>query len=182
MIYPWQRQQMHLDSLRMKALQDSLMKVATDSLARVRADSIARANLPPPKPVTPYKLPNETAQVPHFVVLLFTRVDKAMLEDALTQFTRYNAAQHPNDKIEVSSFVLTPTDIMLIFRLFPSENAALDYYDEVRNAAPDKVIPRVKQTDYHLFVISRDNFILLNSTKDLPGYLKFFQDNYMIRQ
>ncbi|SCC28847.1 Tetratricopeptide (TPR) repeat [Chitinophaga costaii] len=182
MIYPWQRQQMHLDSLRNKALQDSLMKTAADSLAKIQADSIAKANLPPPKPVTPYKLPNETAAVPHFVVLRFTRVDKALLEDVLNQFTRYNAAQHPNDKIEVSSFVLTPTDIMLIFRLFPNENASLEYYDELRIAAPDKIIPRVRETDYQMFIISRDNFILLNSTKDLQGYMQFFQQNYMTQQ
>lgn len=181
-VYPWQRQQRHLDSLRMQHLQDSIARVTNDSIAKFRADSIAKANLPPPKPVTPYKLPKADAQVPHFVVLLFNRVDKTMTEDALSQFTRYNGVQHPNDKIEVSSFVLTPTDIMLIFRLFPNENAALDYYDEVRNAAPDKIIPRVRETDYKLFVISRDNFILLNTTKDLQGYVKFFIDNYATQQ
>jgi len=132
------------------------------------------------KPVTPYKLVNTS--VPHFVVLSFQRINKALIDEALEKFTRYNAAQHAADHIEVGSFVLTPNEIMLVFRLFPDENKALDYFDEVRTKAPVDIIPRIRPTDYNMFIISRDNFILLNSTKDLPGYQEFFNKNYVTQQ
>jgi hypothetical protein len=101
------------------------------------------------------------------------------MDEGLNQFTRYNATKHANDKIEVGSFVLTPNDVMLIFRLFPDEDKALAYYDEIREEAAANIIPRIRPTEYSFFVISRDNFILLNSTKDLEGYRKFFTDNYI---
>ncbi len=102
------------------------------------------------------------------------------MDEGLEQFTRYNANKHPNEKIEVGTFVLSPGEIMLIFRLFPNEDKALDYFDEVRELAPTHIIPKIRPSDYTMFVISRDNFILLNSTKDLTGYEKFFNDNYIV--
>jgi hypothetical protein len=101
------------------------------------------------------------------------------MDEGLNQFTRYNAAKHAADKIEVGSFVLTPNDVMLIFRIFPNEDKALEYFDEIRDAAAANIIPRIRPTEYNFFVISRDNFILLNSTKDLTGYRKFFTETYV---
>lgn len=171
MVYPWQRPKPQLaDSVK-------TAPAATDTAQVV-------TNAPPPvappvpvKPVTPYKL---NAANPHFVVLSFKRVAKALMDEGLEQFTRYNANKHPNEKIEVGTFVLSPGEIMLIFRLFPNEDKALDYFDEVRELAPTHIIPKIRPSDYTMFVISRDNFILLNSTKDLTGYEKFFNDNYIV--
>lgn len=140
------------------------------------ADPVVTPPPAPPKPVTPYKLDSNN---PYFVVLSFGRVSKDLMDEGLNQFTRYNASKHATDKIEVGSFVLTPNDIMLIFRIFPSEDKALAYFDEIRDAATANIIPKIKPGDYSFFVISRDNFILLNSTKDLAGYRKFFTDNYV---
>ncbi|MCK7557058.1 hypothetical protein MKQ70_19420 [Chitinophaga sedimenti] len=170
--YPWQTPQPNLvDSAAIK-------KAKADSLA-----AAAKLNVPPPapaKPVTPYKLTDEKSatSTPHFVVMTFKRVDKTLLDEALAQFARYNAEKHAADKIEASSFVLTPTELMLIFRLFPGEEPAFKYYDEVRKDAATTIVPRIRPTEYSFFIISRENFILLNSTKDLEGYLKFFKESY----
>lgn len=176
--YPWQNPT--------PAFRDSIgLKInRPDSLQNVVA-KIGGATPPPlktvapPKPVTPYKLMADKADNPHFVVLSFVKVSKALMDEGLNQFTRYNASKHATDKIEVGSFVLTPNDMMLIFRLFPNEDKALAYFDEIRDEATANIIPRIRPTDYTMFVISRDNFILLNSTKDLEGYRKFFSDNYI---
>ncbi|RFS24788.1 hypothetical protein DVR12_06230 [Chitinophaga silvatica] len=177
MRYPWQNPQ----------------PVFTDKVntAKVPADSakiIAKMTSPlpapptpiqPAKPVTPYKL---TADNPFFVVLSFQRVSKEQMDEGLNQFARYNANKHAAEKIEVGSFVLTPNDVMLIFRMFPTEDKALAYFDEIRDEAAANIIPRIQRKEYDFFVISRDNFILLNSTKDLTGYRKFFADNYETTQ
>lgn len=172
--YPWQHPQPKFDdSVRIKTagVKDP---AAIDNKAAI--PNVVIKTLPPPKPVTPYKL---NANNPHFVVLLFKRVSKAIMDQGLEQFARYNAAKHAADKIEVGSFVLTPTETMLIFRLFENEEKALQYYDEIRDEAQANIIPRIPATDYTLFVISRDNFILMNNTKDLQGYQQFFKETYI---
>ncbi|HEU4553148.1 MAG TPA: tetratricopeptide repeat protein [Chitinophaga sp.] len=169
MRYPWQTPKPNFkDSVGLKTNQPVNPTVSSQ---------VTAAPPPPMKPVTPYKLLN--TPVPHFVVLSFQRVNKALIDEGLEQFTRYNASKHAADNIQVGSFVLTPNEIMLVFRLFPDENKALDYFDEIRAAAPVSIIPRIRPTDYTMFIISRDNFILLNSTKDLQGYKEFFDKNYV---
>jgi hypothetical protein len=166
--YPWQNPQPAFDSLKLKT-------ATADSLKLVN-NNIKITPLPPPlKPVTLYKL---NAANPHFVVLSFNRVSKALTEEALNQYTRYNAEKHAGENVQVASFVLSPTEVMIIFRLFTNEDKALDYFDDIRTSA-DKIAPKIKPSDYSLFIISRDNFIQLNSTKDLDGYKKFFNDNYI---
>ena len=165
-VYPWQRPDPKLvDSTQLQKAKDSLQNITPE---------------PPPKPKTPYKLKGDdlTAANPHFVVLSFNRVEKAMIDKGVAQFSKYNAEKHAGEGIEVSSFVLTPTDIMLIFRLFPNEEAALKYWGEVQKEAPKSIIPHINPKDYSIFIISRENFILLNTSKDLQGYKEFFESNY----
>ncbi|WP_343745262.1 tetratricopeptide repeat protein [Chitinophaga sp.] len=181
MKYPWQNPQPVLvdrinGAKTPAALADSA-HVSNQIAGNVPTAPIATvAPPPPPKPITPYKL---SADNPHFVVLAFQRVSKELMDEGLNQFTRYNASKHATDKIEVGSFVLSPSETMLIFRIFANEDKALNYFDEIREEAAVSIIPRIRPADYSFFVISRDNFILLNSTKDLIGYRKFFSDNYV---
>ncbi|MGN7720775.1 tetratricopeptide repeat protein [Chitinophaga sp. 22620] len=174
--YPWQTPKPNLPDSAATVVKgvDSAAVAASgvDSAAVVPA-------APPPPPVTPYVLGDEKAAVPHFVVLYFNRVSKVLIDEAVAQFSKYNAEQHPADKLETSSFVLTPSEIMVIVRLFPDENKALGYFDEVTRVAPTAIIPRIKPTEYKFFIISRENFILLNNTKDIEGYKKFFGVNYI---
>lgn len=155
-----------------------------DSLAlKTKADSVAAlANVPPPppvKPVTPYQLGAEKASIPHFVVVHFDRVSKVLIDEAVAQFSKYNGEKHASEQLQTSMYALTPTEIMVIVRLFPDENKALTYFDEVSRVASETIIPRIRPTDYRLFIISRENFILLNNTKDIEGYRKFFGNNYI---
>lgn len=174
--YPWQTPKPQFDSVQLKTAQPVAPNVAGNVTTTPPPALTVTPPPPPPKPLTPYKL---NAANPHFVVLSFQKVSKALVDEGLDKFTRYNASKHAADKIEVGSFVLSPTEIMLVFRLFPDENKALDYFDEIREAAPTDIIPRIRPTEYNMFVISRDNFILLNSTKDLQGYRDFFDKNYI---
>lgn len=166
--YPWQTPQPNMaDSLALKAKLDS---------------AAAAANVPPPppaKPVTPYQLGAEKASIPHFVVVHFDRVSKVLIDEAVAQFTKYNTDKYPASQLQTSTYALTPTEIMVIVRLFPDENKALDYFDEISRVASETIIPRIRPTDYRLFIISRENFILLNNTKDIEGYRTFFNNNYI---
>ncbi len=167
--YPWQTPKPNLP--------DTAATVAIKAPDNTAPDSAAAAVTPPPPPrppVTPYALGDEKAEIPHFVVMYFNRVSKVLIDEAVAQFSKYNAEQHPADKLETSSFALTPTEIMVIVRLFPNETKALTYFDEVGRQAATVIIPRIKPTEYKFFIISRENFILLNNTKDIEGYRKFF--------
>lgn len=174
--YPWQTPKPNLpDSAAALAQAPDTANVAVPG-----ADSVAvTPPPPPPPPVTPYVLGSEKAAIPHFVVMYFNRVSKVLIDEAVAQFSKYNAEQHAAEKLETSSFVLTPNEIMVIVRLFPDEGKALEYFDEVGRQAATTIIPRIKPTEYKFFIISRENFILLNNTKDIEGYKKFFGVNYI---
>ena len=135
----------------------------------------ARQAIPPPPPVTPYKI---NAASPQFVVLAFNRTEKKLIDESVNNFLIYNRKMHAGDSIEVSTYLLANNRVILIFRLFPNEMAALKYYKEIKEKALTAIIPDIPANDYRLFIISRDNFILLNNTKDYSGYLKFFSENY----
>jgi tetratricopeptide (TPR) repeat protein len=148
---------------------------ATAAVSRPAADTVHAAPPPPPPPRTPYKLsPDE----PHFVVMAFNRTDKRLIDESLNRFSAYNQKNHLSQGIEVSSYLLGHNQVVLIFRLFPDEAASLKYYQEIAARAPVSVIPDIPRDYYRFFIISRDNFILLNNTKDYQGYLEFFSKNY----
>lgn len=130
---------------------------------------------PPTGAPTPYVKGPDNAW---FVALEFERTDKQLLEDALGKFARYNLTRHAADsgKVEVSAYALTPNKVMLIFRLFSSEKAAMHYFYEIKREAPVSIIPEINPLYYQLFIISKNNFILLNNSKDLDGYLHFFKE------
>lgn len=143
-----------------------------------RADTATdtiQAKPPPPLPKTPYKL---SPKEPHFVVLAFNHTDKRFIDESLNRFSAYNQKNHLTQGIEVSSYLLGHNQVVLIFRLFPDEVAALKYYQEISARAPESIITDIPRNYYRFFIISRDNFILLNSTKDYDGYLQFFSRNY----
>lgn len=144
----------------------------TDSSGKT---AIAGPVIPPPPPVTPYKI---DASDPQFVVLAFNRTEEKYINECLQNFSIYNEKMHARDSIEVSTYLLAHNQVILIFRLFPDELKALQYYREIKNKALTLIIPNIPPEVYGFFIISRSNFILLNNTKDYEGYLKFFRKNY----
>jgi tetratricopeptide (TPR) repeat protein len=141
--------------------------------AKPATDSSAATKVAPP-PATPYKL---DAAEPHFVILAFTHNDKKTIDQCLDKFSAYNSKTASGKGIEVSSYVLGQNHFVLIFRLFPDEASALRYEAQIRQKAP-AIVSDVPPSWYRFFIISRDNFILLNNSKDYQGYLQFFSRNY----
>lgn len=136
------------------------------------------AAAPPPAkaapPPTPYKV---NANDSYFVILSFNHTDSKVINESLERFVAYNQKQHAGEGIEVSNYLINQ-QVILIFRLFKNEAQALKYYKEIKQIAATQILTGLPPSYYNLFIISRDNFILLNSTKDLAGYMKFFSENY----
>lgn len=145
-------------------------------------DSTTGANNPPPAQIvlakvkTPYHLNEKN---PHFVILSFKKTNHRQIEVVQEQFSQYNLHRKGSIKIAGSLFVIQENKVLLIFRLFPNESAAIDYYDEIRDQLTS-IAPALHPRDYDLFFISRDNFILMNNTKDVEGYLQFFREHYTV--
>lgn len=130
--------------------------------------------VPAPPPPTPYKV---NAKDSYFVVLAFNHTDTKVINDCQEKFAVYNEKNHAGEGIEVSTYLINQK-VILIFRLFGGELPALKYYNEIKKNAASQIIPGIPANYYDLFIISRDNFILLNSSKDFSGYMKFFSENY----
>lgn len=139
-------------------------------------DTLA-ATTPVPKPappVTPYAVNQKDS---YFVVLSFHHTDAKVIRESQEKFVAFNMKHYAGAGIEVSTYLIDGR-VILIFRLFPDEMAALKYYEDIKKKAAVDIVPQLPKNYYDLFIISRDNFILLNNTKDFSGYMKFFSENY----
>ncbi len=75
------------------------------------------------------------------MVIHFERVSKVLIDEAVAQFSKYNTEKHAAQQLQTSMYALTPNEIMVIVRLFPDENKALTYFDEVTRVASEVIIP-----------------------------------------
>ncbi|MCL6524245.1 MAG: tetratricopeptide repeat protein [Thermoflavifilum sp.] len=143
--------------------------------AQARSAPVNPTPAPPPVASTPYTLHEKD---PHFVIMVFSQPNAQILEASTQRFTTYLRGSQADSNILVGPYALTPTITMLIFRTFSNEDRALHFLDQIRAVAP-ALLQGLPTGSYEFYIISRSNFILLNQTKDLEGYVRFFNDNYI---
>ena len=66
---------------------------------------------------------------------------------------------------------------LLIVRIFPTKNSAMKYFYNFKEAK--KVTKELNKYDYKHFVISEENFKEFYKHKDIKGYIKYFEKNYL---
>ena len=66
----------------------------------------------------------------------------------------------------------------VVVNTFANSDAAMDYLQKAKAAAPREVVPWLPVGKYTFLVISAPNLELLLSNKDLPGYRKFLSTAY----
>ncbi len=103
------------------------------------------------------------------VIMVLDKVDGTYVNESKNAFTRYIAENFRNQPITVSKNVVDKDISLLVFASFANADAALQFLNKVKKAAPDEVswLPAAK---YTFLIISDDNLQLLQINKNLKEY------------
>ena len=106
---------------------------------------------------------------PQNVIMVLDKVDGTYVNESKNAFTRFVAENFRGQPITVIKDAIDKDISLLLFTSFTNGDAALDFLNKIRKAAPDEVswLPADK---YSFLIISDDNLQLLKVNKNLKGY------------
>lgn len=111
---------------------------------------------------------------PHYFVVVYMQKDQIAerLISRVDQFVR----KHERE-LRTGNLTLDNARSVVIVNEFPSKTEALEFYEEFNEN--DSILGELKNYNINTFVITKDNFEKLYSTKSLEYYVSFFHKNYL---
>jgi tetratricopeptide (TPR) repeat protein len=118
-------------------------------------------------------------EVPHYVVMLLDKVDPVYINEAKNAFNRYNREKFSGQTIEITKNPFDKDRTFLVFNQFRDAATAVDYTTRIKKSAGSEVswLPASK---YSFFIISAANLEILQTNKDLQGYLNLLHSKYPV--
>ncbi|MDQ3072076.1 MAG: tetratricopeptide repeat protein [Bacteroidota bacterium] len=125
-----------------------------------------------PKPKTSYKLRNES--VHHFLIIVNT--DQKTIDQIKDELTVLNQQYFSAQSLSVLNFLYDKSgnQQVILVRGFTSNKQAMNYFNFIQQR--ESLLQNLAAPT--LLAISDDNFKTLMSSKDLQGYIEFFNENY----
>jgi tetratricopeptide (TPR) repeat protein len=114
---------------------------------------------------------------PHYVLMIMDKVDPVYVNEAKNAFVRYSRESYNAEPLEVNKDTLDKDRNLLVFVKFATADAALQYCEKLRRAAPLEVswLPAPK---YSFIIVSEDNLKQLKINKDIINYRKLLNLQY----
>ncbi len=115
------------------------------------------------------------SNAPQYILLLADRrmVDARALEIRLSDFNQKYFRQQP---LQVNSLALDNKYNLLLVKQFVNQPNAMSYYKKL--AKDPYVFSGIRKKNYHLFIISVENYPLFYKEKDMKVYQQFFNEYY----
>jgi tetratricopeptide (TPR) repeat protein len=149
------------------------------------ADSLAQKQPQPGDPPQPQATANPDAPAPkpavvsgpfvyaegqHLVLMVLDKVDGTYINEAKNAYTRFSSDYFRDLQLEITRETLDAERALVVFKTFPDTETAMRFIARARRAAPEEVswLPANK---YSFVLISESNLTLLQSNKNLAGYL-----------
>jgi tetratricopeptide (TPR) repeat protein len=134
-------------------------------------DSVKKA---PPLVSGPFRL---DVAAPHYVLMVLDKVDPVYVNEAKNAFVRYSRESYSAEPLQVNKDTLDKDRNLLVFVQFATADAALQYCEKLRRAAPSEIswLPAAK---YSFIIISDDNLQRLKGNKDIVNYRKLLNTQY----
>ena len=117
-----------------------------------------------------------TADAPHYVVLILSKVDPVFSNEAKNAFIRYNRDTYYNKTFTHDLFQLDPDNRLLLISPFPNAQEALAYVERTRPRTATEIIPWLKGGKFSFSILTEQNFNVLKETKDLEKYRSFLNE------
>ena len=92
------------------------------------------------------------------------------------EFDQFNQDNYQEDRLTASSLVLENDRAMVLVQEFANKNQALSYYQRLQK---EGFLDDYSSQEFSTFVITSENFEIFYETKDLSGYLSFFNNFYL---
>ncbi len=140
--------------------------------------AVAPGNAPPtiveaPKPKTPFIVKPDTIQ---YVVFVY-RNNVISTNDFKIALSNYNNKYYNSKGIQISSAFLGTENQFVMLREFANKEDALRYLDGL--LGDPEAFTELDISSARYVTITPDNMLLLMQTKDLDGYEKFYEENYL---
>jgi hypothetical protein len=112
------------------------------------------------------------------VVIVLNKVDPVYVTEARNAFDRFNTENYYGRSLKVDNASLDDSLKLVVIGSFENDSSALDYLRKARALSPREIIPWLPAGKYSFLLISRPNFDLLMTNKDLHAYWKFLAAAY----
>ena len=109
---------------------------------------------------------------------LFVLVYKqeAFKDDLSKTINDFINTEYSDMDLNTANLILNDSEAMILINEFESRVEAMQFYGHINlNTSP---LSKYSSTNFNNFVITNNNFQILYQTKDLPGYLAFFEENF----
>ncbi len=92
------------------------------------------------------------------------------------EFDQFNQEYYQSDRLTASSLIFEQDKAMVLVQDFIDKNHALSYYQRLQK---EGFLDDYSSEEFSIFVITNENFEIFYQTKDLNGYLSFFNNFYL---
>lgn len=94
------------------------------------------------------------------------------------KFSTYDSKYYSLLNLNISAFLFTPAQQLIMVREFPDQANAKKYFNGIKNDAA--FLKSLNLHSYKHFIISTKNFTILMNDKDLDTYLSYFNSEYHV--
>ncbi len=136
-------------------------------------DSVAAK---PIKPVAPKYIYKHDASKPHYIAVVLNKVDNIFTNEARNSFVIYNRGT--GKSLQVNPVPIDADNKILLIGPFTNAEEALQYAITVQPKMPTEITPWLTKEKYSLFMITEENFQLLEVNKDITTYKNFLNELY----
>lgn len=112
---------------------------------------------------------------PHYVLLIFDKVDQVYSSEARNAFSRFNREKYYNQKIDISSIQLNTQYNIMLLGPFASAGDAVNYVDNTKPSTASRIIPWLTADKYKFSIISSRNLEIVKTNKDIGTYINFIK-------
>jgi outer membrane protein assembly factor BamD (BamD/ComL family) len=110
----------------------------------------------------------------HYFALLFNSKENS--NELIFTVESYNVEQFPEENYEVIISDIGSNYSVLLVKTFKSRKAAMDYSAKIYK---DNALNQYSPIDFKALLITPENFNLLILSKDVVGYIEFFNTQYL---
>ena len=94
-----------------------------------------------------------------------------------TLVSNFNLTDYSTDILEINTMLLGLDQHLLIVKTFNSTKK-VERYAGMLLSNPS-LLKELNKSDFNKIIISKDNFVEFYKNKDIEGYSKFFNNNYL---
>ncbi len=122
---------------------------------------------------TPYRYKDNTD---HYLLILLPK-EKADINYIKTIVSDFNAKNYSIENLEINTMLMGMEQHILLVKTFKN-TIDVSSYGKTLFSNPD-LLKEINKTTFKKIIISQQNFIEFYKNKDLDGYTKFYDNNYL---